>query len=58
MEESRLLSTLVLLNANKPTLESKKANIYRELFIVTDDVTNILEHFEKKLEQHKGGSSN
>ena len=49
---------LFLLNANKPTLESKETNIYRELSTVTDDMTNILEHFEKKLEQHKGDSSN
>lgn len=49
---------LFLLNTNKPTLESKETNIYRELSTVTDDMINILEHFEKKLEQHKGDSSN
>ena len=58
MEDSCLLSTPMSLNANTPTLEKKEMKIQRELFIVIDEMTNILEHFGKKLEQQKEDSSN
>ena len=51
MEDSWLLSTPMLLNANTPTLEMKKTKTQRELSITIDEMTNILEHFRKKLEQ-------
>ena len=58
MEDSWLLPTPVPLNANTPTLETKETKTQRELFIVIDEMTNSLEHFGKKLEQQKEGSSN
>ena len=58
MEDSWLLSTPMSLNANRPTLETKETKTQRELFIVIDEMKNSLEHFGKKLEQQKEGSSN
>ena len=58
MEDIWLLSTPMLLNANTPTLEMKETKTQRELFIVIDEMTNILEHFGKNLEQQKEDSSN
>ena len=46
------------LNANTPTLETKETKTQRELFIITDEMTNTLEHFGKKLEQQKEDSPN
>ena len=57
MEDSRLLSTPMLLNVNTPTLEMKETKTQRELFIVIDEITNTPEHFGKKLEQQKEDSS-
>ena len=51
MEDSWLLSTPMLLKDNTPTLEIKVTKTQRELSIIIDETTNILEHFEKKLEQ-------
>ena len=51
MEDSWLLSTPMLLKDNTLTLEMKVTKTQRELFIVIDEMKNILEHFEKKLEQ-------
>ena len=51
MEDSWLLSTPMLLKDNTPTLEIKVMKTQRELSIIIDEMTNILEHFEKKLEQ-------
>ena len=53
MEDSWLLSTPMLLNANTPTLEMKKTKTQRELSITIDEMINILEHFRKKLEQFR-----
>ena len=58
MEDSWLLTTPILLNANTPTLEIKEAKTQTELFIVIDEIKDTLEHFGKKLEQQKEGSSN
>ena len=58
MEDSWLLSTLMSLNANTPTLETKETKTQREVFIVIDEMPNTLEHFGKKLEQQKEDSSN
>ena len=49
MEDSWFLSTPMLLNATTMTLEMKETNNQKELFIVSDEMTNILEHFGKKL---------
>ena len=51
MEDSWLLSTPMLLKDNTSTLEIKVMKTQRELFIVIDEMANILEYFEKKLEQ-------
>ena len=53
MEDSWFLSTPMLLNATTMTLEMKETNNQKELFIVSDEMTNILEHFGKKLVQQK-----
>ena len=53
MEDSWLLSTPMLLNANTPTLEMKKTKTQRELSITIDEMINISEHFRKKLEQFR-----
>ena len=38
-------------NANTPTLKTRETKTQRELDIVTDEMTNTLEHFEKKIEK-------
>ena len=48
MEDSWLLSTPMSPNANTPTLETKETKSQRELYIVINEMTNTLEHFEKK----------
>ena len=58
MEDSWVLSTPMPSNANTPTLETKETKTQKELYIVINEMTNILEHFEKKIEQQKEGSSN
>ena len=58
MEDSWFLSTPVLLNATTMTLEMKETNNQKELFIVSDEITNILEHFGKKLVQQKEDNLN
>ena len=58
MEDSWLLSTPIPLNANTPTLETKETKTQRELYIVINEMTNTLEHFEKKIEQQNEDSSN
>ena len=45
-------------NANIPTLETKKTKTQKELYIVTNEKTNTLEHFGKKLEQQNEDSFN
>lgn len=40
------------------TLEMKETNNQKELFIVSDEMTNILEHFGKKLVQQKEDNLN
>ena len=51
MEDSWLLSTPIPLNANTPTLETKETKTQRELYIVINEMTNILEHFRNEIEQ-------
>ena len=58
MEDSWFLSTPMLLNATTMTLEMKETNNQKELFIVSDEMTNILEHFGKKLVQQKEDNLN
>ena len=58
MEDSWFLSTPMLLNATTMTLEMKESNNQKELFIVSDEMTNILEHFGKKLVQQKEDNLN
>ena len=58
MEDSWLLSTPMRLNANTPTLETKETKTQRELYIVINEMTNILEHFGKKIEQQNEDSCN
>ena len=58
MEDCWHLSTPLSLYANTPTLETKETKTQRELFIVIDDMTNTLEHYEKKLDQQKEDNSN
>ena len=41
-----------------PTWGIKELNIKRGLFIVIDEMTNILDHFGRKLGQEKENSSN
>ena len=48
----------MLLNANTLILEMNVTKTQRELFVVIDEMKNILEHFGKKLEQQKEESSN
>ena len=57
MENSWLLSTPMLLNANTSTLEMKETHIQEKLCIVIDEMTDSLEHFGKTLEQHRENSS-
>ena len=38
-------------NANTPTLKTRETKTQRELDIVTDEMTNTLEHFGKKIEK-------
>ena len=58
MEDSWLLSTPIPPNANTPTLETKEKKTQKELYIVINEMTNTLEHFEKKIEQQNEDSSN
>lgn len=43
MQESWLLATPMLINANTMTLETKETNVQKELFIDIDEIANILE---------------
>ena len=45
-------------NANTPILETKETKTQKELYIVIIEMTNTLEHFEKKIEQQNEDSSN
>ena len=47
VENSWLLSTPMLRNTNTPILEIQETKTQRELFIVIDEMANILEHFWK-----------
>ena len=47
MEPSWLLLTPMSLNPNRPTLETKETKTQRELYIVSDEMKNTLEHFGK-----------
>ena len=58
MEDSWVLSTPMPPNANTPTLEKKETKTQKELYIVINEMTNTLEHFEKKIEQQSEDSSN
>lgn len=58
MEDNNLLSTPMLLNTTTPTLEMKEMKIKKWLFLVVDEMTDILEHFGKKLKQQKEDSWN
>ena len=46
------------LNINTPILETLGTKAQRELFIVTDEIRNTLEHFGKVLAQQNEDSSN
>ena len=46
------------LNINTPILETLGTKSQRELFIVTDEIRNTLEHFGKVLAQQNEDSSN
>ena len=48
MEDSCLLLTITPLNANTLILETKNPKTQGELYIVTNKMTNTLEHFGKK----------
>ena len=58
MEDSWLLSIPMPPNANTPILETKETKTQKELYIVIIEMTNTLEHFEKKIEQQNEDSSN
>ena len=58
MEDSWLLSTPMPQNADTPTLETKETKTQKELYIVINEMTNTLKHFEKKIEQQNEDSSN
>ena len=45
-------------NANTPILETKETKTQKELYIVINEMTNTLKHFEKKIEQQNEDSSN
>ena len=48
MEDSWLLSTPMPPNANTLTLQTKETETQKELYVVINEMTNTLEHFEKK----------
>ena len=48
MEDSFLLLIIMPLNANTLILETKKPKTQGELYIVTNEMTNTVEHFGKK----------
>ena len=48
MEDSCLLLIIMPLNANTLILETKKPKTQGELYIVTNEMTNTVEHFGKK----------
>ena len=50
MEHSWILSTTMLLNANTVTFQMKEMKSPRYLFLVIDEMINMLDHLEKKLQ--------